>query len=148
MERGQRIGLIGAALIVAAIGFILLQPSDSDDDTEPTPTTTPNTLQGEPTASVPAPKPKPRPDVETIRVVGGEPAGGVKKITVSKGDTVRLEIRSPDTPGEVHVHGYDVFKELEPGGSVEFRFKADIEGVFEIELEETHTPIAQLSVEP
>jgi len=148
VERGQRIGLIGAALIVAALAFILLQPSDSDDDTEPAPSTTQNTLQGEPTASVPAPKPKPKPAVETIRVVGGEPAGGVKKVTVNKDDTVRLEVRSADTAGEVHVHGYDVFKDLEPGGSVGFRFKADIEGVFEIELEETHTPIGQLSVEP
>jgi heme/copper-type cytochrome/quinol oxidase subunit 2 len=146
VERGQRIGLIGAALIVAAIGFILLQPSDSDDDTEPTPGTTENTLQGEPTASVPAPKPKPA--VETIRVAGGEPAGGVKKITVETDDTVRLEVRSADTAGEVHVHGYNLFKELEPGSFVGFRFKADIEGVFEIELEETHTQIGQLSVEP
>ncbi len=145
MERGQRIGLIGAALIVAAVAFILLQPSDSDDDTEPRPSTTQETLQGEPTATVPAPKPKPA--VETIRVVDGEPAGGVKKLTVSKGDTVRFEVRS-DTAAEVHVHGYDLFKNVTAGGSVGFRFKADIEGVFEIELEETHTPIAQLSVEP
>ena len=147
MERGQRIGLIGAALIVAAIAFILLQPSDSDDDQEPTPSTTPDTLQGEPTASVPAPKPKPKPAVETIRVVGGEPAGGVKEITVNKDDTVRLEVRS-DTAAEVHIHGYDFMKDVEAGGFVGFRFKADIEGVFEIELEETHTQIGQLSVEP
>ena len=105
MERGQRIGLIGAALIVAAIALILLQPSDSDDDTEPVPRGTQDTLQGEPTASVPAPKPKPKPTVETIRVVGGDPAGGVKEITVNKDDTVRLEVRSPDTAGEVPVHG-------------------------------------------
>ncbi len=145
MERGQRIGLIGAALIVAAIAFILLQPSDSDDDTEPVPGTAQDTLQGEPTATVPAPEPKPA--VEKIRVVGGEPTGGVKKITVSRGDTVRFDVRS-DTAAEVHVHGYDLFKDVAAGGSVGFRFKADIEGVFEIELEETHTRIAQLSVEP
>ena len=145
MERGQRIGLIGAALVVAAVLFILLQPEDSDDDTEPVPATTEPTLQGEPTATVPAPEPEPA--VETIRVVGGEPEGGVKEITVSKGDTVRLEVRS-DTAAEVHVHGYDLFKDVEAGGLVGFRFEADAEGVFEVELEETHTQIAQLSVEP
>ena len=145
MERGQRIGLIGAALVVAALLFILLQPEDSDDDTEPLPATTEQTLQGEPTATVPAPEPEPA--VETIRVVGGAPKGGVKEITVSKGDTVRLEVRS-DTAAEVHVHGYDLFKDVEAGGSAGFRFKADAEGVFEVELEETHTQIAQLSVEP
>ncbi len=145
MERGQRIGLIGAALVVAAVLFILLQPEDSDDDTEPVPATTEQTLQGEPTATVPPPEPKP--EFDLIRVRGGEPAGGVKEITVSKGDSVRLEVRS-DTAAEVHVHGYDLFKDVQAGGSVRFRFKADAEGVFEIELEETHTQIAQLSVEP
>jgi hypothetical protein len=145
VERGQRIGLIGAALVLAAVLFILLQPEDSDDDTEPVPVTTEQTLQGEPTATVPAPEPEPA--VETIRVVGGEPEGGVKEVTVSKGDTVRLEVRS-DTAAEVHVHGYDLFNDVAAGGLVEFRFKADAEGVFEIELEETHTQIAQLSVEP
>ena len=71
----------------------------------------------------------------------------MKRITVTKDDTVRLEVRS-DTAGEVHVHGYDVFKDVEAGGSVKFNFKAGIEGVYEIELEETHTQIGQLSVEP
>lgn len=131
---------------MAALAFLLLS-GDDDEDTTPT-STTQTTLQGEPTASVPAPKPKPKPAVETIRVVGGEPHGGVKRITVNKGDAVRVEVRSPDTSGEVHVHGYDVFEDLEAGASVGLRFKADIEGVFEIELEETHTPIAELTVEP
>ena len=143
MERGQRIGLIGAALIVAAVLFILFQPEDSDDDTEPTPSE--QTLQGEPTATVPAPEPTP--EFEVIRVRGGEPAGGVKEVTVEKGETVRLEVRS-DIPEAVHVHGYDLFEDVAPGGSVRFRFKADVEGVFEVELEGTHTQIAQLSVEP
>ena len=40
------------------------------------------------------------------------------------------------------MHGYDIFKDVEAGGSVKFNFKADIEGVFEIELEGTHTQIA------
>ena len=71
----------------------------------------------------------------------------MKEITVNKDDTVRLEVQS-DTAAEVHVHGYDIFKDVEAGGSVRFNFKADIEGVYEIELEETHTPIGQLSVEP
>jgi hypothetical protein len=39
-------------------------------------------------------------------------------------------------------------KDVEAGGSASFEFTADIEGVFEIELEETKTPIAELTVEP
>jgi hypothetical protein len=151
MERGQRIGLMAAALVVAVVAFLVL--SGGDDDEESTSTTTvtqtqtqqTDTSSGEPIATVPAPKPQP--EFERIRVVGGEPAGGAKEITVEKGDTVRIEVRS-DTAAEVHVHGYDLVKNVEAGGSVRFNFPATIEGVFEIELEETHTPVGQLRVEP
>jgi hypothetical protein len=143
VERGQRIGLIGAALIVAALAFILLSGDDDDEDTTPADNGTQPTLQ-EPTASVPAPGPA----VETIRVVDGEPEGGVRDITVGKDDSVRFKVESEGTSGEIHLHGYDLMKDVEAGGSVTFSFKADIEGVFEVELEETKTPIAELSVEP
>jgi hypothetical protein len=147
MGRGQRIALIGAALVVAALAFLLLSGGDDDEDSSATRTTSQPTLSGEPTASVPAPKQKPKPAAQTIRVVNGEPQGGVKEITVSKDDTVRLKVDS-DTAGEVHVHGYDFMETVEADGSVSFTFKAAIEGVFEIELEETKTPIGELTVEP
>jgi len=149
MERGQRIGLIVAAVVVALVAFLVLSGGDDDDEdstSTPTQTQQTETQAGEPTATVPAPKPEP--SVNTIRVVGGEPQGGAQDITVNKDDTVRLEVRSPDTSGEIHVHGYDFMKDLEAGGSVRFQFKADAEGVFEIEIEDTHTPIGQLTVEP
>lgn len=148
MERGQRIGLMVAALVVAVVAFLVLSGGDDDEDSTSTTTQTQtqtDTQAGEPTATVPAPKPQP--EFERIRVEGGAPAGGVKEITVEKGDTVRIEVRS-DTAAEVHVHGYDVFKDVEAGGSVRFNFPATIEGVFEIELEGTHTQIGQLRVEP
>lgn len=146
MTRGQRIGLIGAALVVAALAVVLLAGGDDDEDTTPAETAKQPTLSQEPTASVPAPKPKP--GAETIRIVGGEPEGGVQDIAVNKDDTVRLTVESEDTSGEIHVHGYDLMEDVEAGSSVSFSFKANIEGVFEIEIEDTKTPIAELSVEP
>lgn len=146
MERGQRIGLLVAAFVVAVVAFLFFSGGDDDDDDSTPARTETQQTQPQPTATVPAPQPGP--SINTIRVIGGEPKGGVAEITVNKGDTVRLEVESPDTAAEVHVHGYEFMKDLEPGGSVGFRFKADIEGVFEIELEETHAQIAQLTVEP
>lgn len=146
MERGQRIALIGAALVVAAMAFILLQPDDSDDDMEPTPTATSTTLGGEPTATVPAPEP--RPQFERIRIAGGSVQGGERKITVAKGDVARIEVRS-DAPDEIHLHGYDVTKNVAPGEPARFRIDADIEGIFEIEAHDLgHVIIGTLVVEP
>jgi hypothetical protein len=49
---------------------------------------------------------------------------------------------------EIHVHGYDLKKDVPKGGSVQFNFKASIEGRFEVELENAGTQIANLEVTP
>ena len=88
-----------------------------------------------------------QPAVQTIRVVNGQPQGGVKTVSFKKGDQVRLKVQS-DVADEIHVHGYDLMKDVEKGGSVEFDFKATIEGRFEVELENAGTQIANLEVRP
>jgi heme/copper-type cytochrome/quinol oxidase subunit 2 len=85
--------------------------------------------------------------VETIVVRGGEPVGGVPELTYNAGDQIRFRVRS-DITDEVHVHGYDISKDVEAGGTVAFSFPADIEGIFEVELEDRREEIAELRVEP
>jgi len=46
------------------------------------------------------------------------------------------------------VHGYDIPKDVKAGGSVSFNFPADLEGVFEVELESRKEQIAELRVNP
>jgi hypothetical protein len=53
-----------------------------------------------------------------------------------------------DVADEVHVHGYDVAKDVRAGGSVTFSIPAKIDGRFEVELEHRHEQIAQLEVRP
>lgn len=88
-----------------------------------------------------------RQTVPTIRVANGKPQGGVKRLTFRKGDRIRFKVES-DVADEVHVHGYDLKKDVTAGGSVQFAFTATIEGRFEIELEHAHTQIAMLEVTP
>jgi hypothetical protein len=80
-------------------------------------------------------------------VVNGRPQGGVERLEFTRGERVRFKVRS-DVADEVHVHGYDVSKNVAAGGSVTFSFPATIEGRFEVELEAAHTQIAELEVEP
>ena len=70
----------------------------------------------------------------------------IRQLRRSKG-TVRLLVSS-DSPQEVHLHGYDITRDAAPGKPAQFEFKAEIEGVFEVELEESHVQVAELEVEP
>lgn len=83
----------------------------------------------------------------TIRVTNKEPVGGVQKLTVRKGDRVRFTVTA-DQPEEVHVHGYDVTKSVGPAAPARFDFPAEIEGIFEVELEGAGAQILSLTVNP
>jgi hypothetical protein len=92
------------------------------------------TTQGGPTSTV-----------IPIAIKDGKPAGGITRASVPKGQTVDLVVQS-DVADEVHVHGYDLHKDVEAGGQVQIIFKADITGVFEAELENRKLQILELTV--
>lgn len=148
MPRQQRIALVVAAVAVAVVAFLVLRPSDDDSDKAASTTTTPAETTAGSTSTAPAPTAKPKQPVQRIRISGGKPAGGVKKIDVKKGDRVVLNVTSTDTSDNVHLHGYDIERELAPGKPVKMTFTAKIDGIFEIELENSKTQIAELKVEP
>ena len=148
MSRQQRFGLIALAVAVAVVAFVIARPSDDDDDGgSPAATqtqTAPADARGGEPETPPAPPP---PEVHRIRVRGGEPVGGVREITAQRGETVRITVSS-DTPQHIHLHGYDVIRDAGPDAPARLRFEADLEGIFEIELEGPHVQIAELRVEP
>jgi heme/copper-type cytochrome/quinol oxidase subunit 2 len=153
MSKQARIGLVVGTLAVLVIAFRLLAPGDDSKTSATTPqpatsppstaTTTTPTATGGANARTP-----PAPTYTTIRVKGGQPVGGVKTITVDKGDRVRIQVSSPDTSDEIHLHGYDLSRDLKAGGRVRFSFKATADGIYEIELESVGTQIGKLVVEP
>jgi hypothetical protein len=128
-------------VVIAVVAVILLAGGGDETDKgsnsarTPTATATSTASEGEATAT---PTPKPPPLLQ---------AGKVRKLTYDQGDTVRFRVRS-DKAEEVHIHGYDIKKELEPGETATVSFKASITGIFEIEFEGSATQIAELKVEP
>jgi len=85
--------------------------------------------------------------VPTIVIRNGEPVGGVKQLEYDAGDEIRFEVKS-DVAEEVHVHGYDLMQDVPAGGTVSFDFPAEIEGIFEAELEGRKEQIAEITVNP
>lgn len=88
-----------------------------------------------------------KPRIPTIVIRNGEPVGGVEELEYSAGDEIRFGVKS-NVADEVHVHGYDVEKEVPAGGTATLSFPADIEGIFEVELHGSGTQIAELRVNP
>ena len=60
---------------------------------------------------------------------------------------MRFRVRSPQDD-HVHIHGYDIMKDVKANETTRIFFKADIDGIFEIEFEDAKTPIAELRVDP
>lgn len=71
------------------------------------------------------------------------------EITVDEGDQVNLRVTS-DSPIEIHLHGYDLYAEAEPGDPGELSFDATISGRFEIENHNSdpHVVLGELLVQP
>jgi glucose/arabinose dehydrogenase len=156
--------LLAALLVIAAC-------SGDDDDTagDPTPTATPGPTHEptveptedptpEPTADELTPEPTQDPtedptpepaDDGTVAVdlvfEGGAVSVADDRIDIDAGDTVVINATS-DVAEEIHVHGYDLFVDLEPGVAGSISFAADIPGIFEVEFERTATFAFELEV--
>lgn len=159
MSGGARIGLLVGTIVALVLAFVLLSPGGDDgSDTASTATVTvPATAPASPaedtggaiaTTTAATPPPPPAPTFTTVRVRDGKPVGGVKTITLSKGERARIQVTSTDTSDEIHVHGYDKTANLAPGRPARISFEANAEGIFEVELEGRGTQIAKLVVEP
>jgi hypothetical protein len=86
-------------------------------------------------------------EVPTIEVRDGEPVGGIQTLEFSAGEEIRFRVSS-DAAEEIHVHGYDIAKDVPAGGTIEFDFPAELEGIYEAELENLGVQIAELRINP
>jgi hypothetical protein len=151
VSRGARFALLGVAVVILIVAFVLLRPSAKDDETTADSPTTTATAAATDTAtpvagetSTPTPSPSPKPTVDPGPLLTG---ATVRKLRYDKGDTVRFRVRSP-ADEEVHIHGYDIKKNVKAGQVANVSFKATIDGIFEIEFEDSAKQIAELRVDP
>lgn len=144
--RNARWILLAAGAAALVILFVVLNPGeDEEPSTGPSPTAT------EPSPT-PTETPEPSPtatgtlDAVEIEVEEGR-VEGPARIRASQGGQVAIEVKA-DVTDQVHVHTYDLFFDVSPNRDAQIRFRADITGVFEIELEDAGLPLTMLEVSP
>lgn len=154
MSRRQRIANLAIAAVIAVVAAVVILASSGDDGeggpdrTAATPVPVETRGAGGRQRATPTPTPTPTAEpVPEIVVRDGAVRGGLRTIRVDEGDRVRFSVVS-DVPEEIHVHAYDIYRDLEPGRPARLNFPATITGVIEVELHGAGLPIAELRVEP
>jgi FtsP/CotA-like multicopper oxidase with cupredoxin domain len=68
-----------------------------------------------------------------LRIENGHVAANMRLIRVSQGDVVKLQW-SADRPTTIHLHGYDIEKQIAPGAITELTFTARATGRFAVHV--------------
>lgn len=156
MRRQFRWPIALGALAAIVVLFVVLRDGDDNSGTTGAGTTTATTTTSatgteqttttqttEPPATTAAEQPT------RVRVVvrGGKVVGGPKVHEVPFRERVTLVVNS-DVADHVHVHGYDLMRDVAPGRPVRLTFVTRLSGRFEFELEDAHLRLGELSVRP
>lgn len=142
--------LLVAAVLLAASLFVVLRPDDDGDESASPGTTNQATTEETGTTAQPTPPPPPGPPPPArvrITIRDGVPVGGPGRVTVAKERRVVLLVTS-DVADHVHLHGYDVMRDVAPGQPAQISFRATIVGTVEAELEDRGVQIATITTKP
>lgn len=133
-------------LVVACGGGDAATTRSSTSTTIPTTTTEPTTTTTMATTTSTVAETTTTAQAIDVTFEGGVVAGP-GTVSVAVGDQVSILVLT-DTDAEIHVHGYDLFFGATAGVPTEIALTADVPGIFEVELEETHTLLFELEVTP
>ena len=86
-------------------------------------------------------------EVFEIEVKAGRVVSGSAVLQAHEGDEITIKIVS-DRSDEVHLHGYDLHGEIEPGETTVLAFKATRTGRFGLEMHRSHIEAGTLEVYP
>ena len=147
MRHRRRLAVLLAVAALFGAGMLLASCGGDDSDKTTVEVTTTSLPETETTTTTETTASPTGPTEIRIAVVNGAPKGGIVREKVEKNDRVVLVVRS-DVSDHVHLHGYDVMRDVAPGAPARLAFKATIPGRFEVELEDRGVQIADITVEP
>jgi hypothetical protein len=136
-------------MVASACGGSDTETTTTAQTTTTAPSTT-TTVTTPTTTSVPATTTTAAPTTTSQQIdvyfEGGQVVGP-ERFDVAIGEEVSVWVLT-DADEEIHVHGYDLFFAAKTGIPLEITFAADVPGIFEVELESTHTLLFELEVTP
>jgi hypothetical protein len=146
---GPKVALAVAAVAVAIVLLVVLRPGDEDDEAEPTTpaTTVVTTTGGETTTTTTTTTATTEEPVRAEIVVEGGEVSGPERVRLEEGQRLVLVVRA-DVVDHVHVHGYDLMRDVGPGQPARFAFRVTDPGRFDVELEDRQQPLTELVVSP
>ena len=151
MSGRQRITFLAIAALIAVVAVIVLADS-SEDDSDPsqtaataTPTATPTESEPESSEETATPTPTPTPTPEPPPPL--MQSGKVTELEFTEGETIRFRVRSQE-PEEIHVHCYDITRDVPAGKTITVSFEASITGTCEVEFHNSGEEIGALTVKP
>ncbi len=150
MSRGQRFTFLAIAVVIGIVAIFVLADTSEDEPNQSaataTATPTPEPEEASPGAeetaaptATPTPTPRPQPPLLT--------SGRVRELEFTEGDRIRFRVRS-DVTEEIHVHCYDITRDVPAGRTITVSFEASITGICEIEFHNSGEPIGELRVQP
>lgn len=152
MSRSQRLTFLAIAAVIAVVAVVVLAGGSDDTGDEraaaptQTPTPTPESEgMAEESEATPTPTPSPTRTPDPVPVLR---PGTKKTVQAKQGERVSFRIRSPEAE-EMHLHGYDVYRDLPAGKTVTVTLDdPQLTGIYEIELHNSGEEIGSLRVEP
>ena len=120
MGTGLKVALLAAAVAVSVVLLVVLRPGGDGSGPEA---------------------------ARAELVVRDSEVSGPRRIELEQGQQFVLVVEA-DVSDEVHIHGYDILRDVGPGEPARFEFRAETAGRFDVELEQSQQPLTELVVSP
>ena len=108
MQSRKVVALLGVVVLIAAVVVFIVLQGGSDSDSGPTNRTF------------------------DFRLANDKVVGGPQDVSATQGDHLTVTLDT-DVPAELHIHGYELSKDIDAGKTGSISFMADATGEFEVE---------------
>lgn len=140
MNKTSSIFVAAGLVVLVVVGYLVFKPKAE-------PVTNQTNQQGSNNPPIAEPPPPPPAFVEVVLDYKKDVPAEPKSFRIEEGQKVVIKTTA-DITDEVHLHGYNISVDIEPGVQAVLEFTADKTGRFSVELEKIKKDIGVIEVYP